>query len=187
MNCLEIQKKMTESSSFSKLSKSAQNHVEGCDECQDFYSTKPALKSLLFDALPDLEPDPRLLATVRQSVYREMDRPARSFLQWNFWPSLSFASGVAALVAVMALPMLWMDASRPGAAHGQDLLARAERVQVQTSLVGPFGKSENPLVVTDPLTSLNREYRPQIQPGSVVHVIYPVKQQKKAQRAVVHY
>jgi hypothetical protein len=179
---------MNESSSFSKLSRPAQKHVEDCVECQGFYPMKADLKSLLFDALPELDPDPRLLATVRQSVYREMDRPARSFLNWDFWPSLSFASGVAALLAVLALPMLWLAPARQGSVRGADVLARAERAQVQTSLVGPFGNNANSLVVADPLASLHREYRPQIQPGSVVHVIYPVKaQQKKAQRAVVHY
>jgi hypothetical protein len=58
---------------------------------------------------------------------------------------------------------------------------------VQTDLVGPFN-SADPLVVADSLTSLNRSYRPKIQPGSVVHVIYPFKSEKKTQqRAVVHY
>jgi hypothetical protein len=41
--------------------------------------------------------------------------------------------------------------------------------------------------VTDPLTSLHRADRPQIQPGAVVHVIYPFSTQKQPQRSVVHY
>jgi hypothetical protein len=186
MNCLDIQRQLTECSSYSQLHRSVQSHVEHCVECQGFYPTKPALRSA-FDLWPEIEPDARLLASVRHRVYEQMEKRAWGFLQFDFFPSFSFAAGVAVLLAVLGLPLLWMGANRQPAQAPQFVVVQPDRIQVQTTLVGPFQRKENPLVVTDPLTSLHRAERPPIQPGSVVHVIYPFSTQKQPQRSVVHY
>jgi len=187
MNCLEVRRHLNESSSYAKLGRAVQQHVESCVECQGAYPTRSSLKSF-FDAMPEVEPDRRLLAAVRQSIDREMDR--RAWGLFDLIPSLSFAGGVAALLAVMALPMLWLGTNEvPARAASVATVAQRESLPVQVQLVGPFTQAANPLVVADPLVSLSRSYEPQIQPGSVVHVIYPFKTEKKpdSQRAVVHY
>jgi hypothetical protein len=187
MNCLEIQNQLTTSSSFSKLSRSVQKHVEACTDCQGAYAAKPTLRALLIEALPEIEPDRRLVAAMRQKMDQEMSK--RSW-GWGFLSfdlsSLSFAGGVAALFVVLGLPVLWMGAQQNAAAPQTSTIASAERMPVPSELAGPFSGSD-PLLVSDPLTSLNQAYRPQIRPGAVVHVIYPFKAEKQAQRSVVHY
>jgi hypothetical protein len=185
MNCLEIQRQMADSSSFSKLSRSVQKHLESCVECQGLYPSRPALRTLLLRAWPEIEPDRRLLAVVRQRIEQEMEKPAWGFLRLDL-SSLSFAFGVAALLAVLALPLLWLGATRQQARSLESAAQVAERVQVRSELAGPFNSGDS-LLVTDSLTSLNRVYRPQIRPGAVVHVIYPFNPQQEPRRAVVHY
>lgn len=189
MHCLEIQNQIARSSSFSKLSRSVQNHLEHCVECQGFYPTRPALRDLLFQALPEMEPDRRLLAAVRQKVDQAMDKPAWSLFKLDF-SSLSFAMGVAALIAVLGLPLLWMGSKDPYPTRStQEVASAAQRVQVRSGLTAsPWNSTDASLLVTDSLASLHREYRPQVRSGAVVHVIYPFESKKKKQRpAVVHY
>jgi hypothetical protein len=185
MNCLEIQRQVTDSSSFSKLSGAVQKHLETCGDCQGAYPTRPLLRTLLLRALPEVEPDRRMLAALRLKIDQEMDRPAWAFLRLDF-SSLSFAFGVGMLLLVLGLPLLWIGATRQPARSLEPAVPVAERVQVRSELAGPF-TSVDPLFVADSLTSLNRVYRPQIRPGAVVHVIYPFRPQQEPRRSVVHY
>jgi hypothetical protein len=120
MNCRDIQTQLAESTSFSKLTPAVQQHVEHCVECQGFYPTKPLLKDLLEEAWPEIEPDARLLASVRQSLDREMERPAAGAFGRSGSPSIGFAAGVAALFAVLALPLAWMGGQTQGIGQGID-------------------------------------------------------------------
>jgi hypothetical protein len=187
MNCLEIQRQLADSPGYSNLSRSVQKHLDRCTECQGAYPTQPELRGLLFEALPEIEPDPRLLATLRVRMAQEMERP-RGLFQLDFLPSFSFAAGVAVLFAVLVLPLLWIKSPAQQRGSAPATMAQVERLPAQLELAGPFNNAD-PLLVADPLNSLHRAYRPQIQPGSIVHVIYPFQSKEKteSQRTVVHY
>ena len=187
MNCLEIQRQLAESISVSKLSRAAQRHVESCVECQGAYPTKPVIRDLLFDAWPEIEPDRRLLAMVRQSIDKEMDKPAWGFLSFD-WSSLAFAGGVAALFVVLGLPLLWMG-SRAVASRNPVSVAQASVVHPRAQAVGlaSFDAIEPASVSASAPEVQPVVYRPQIRPGAVVHVIYPFSADHQPKRAVLHY
>jgi hypothetical protein len=186
MNCLEIQRQLADSSSWSRLNRAVRKHLESCAECQGEYPARPALRSLLLSAWPEVEPDPRIVAAVRLRIEQEMDKPTWGFLNLDL-SSLSFAFGVGLLLLLLGLPLLWMGSTRDSARSPQPALQAAERVQVRSALAGPFN-SADPLFVTDSLTSLSHAARPQqFRPGAVVHVIYPFQPQHKPRKSVVHY
>jgi hypothetical protein len=192
MNCLEIQRQLAESFSYSNLSRNAQRHLESCVECQGAYPTKPVIRDLLFDAWPEIEPDRRLIAMVRQSIDKQMDKSAWGF--WRFdWSSIAFAGGVAALFMVLGLPLLWMG-SRAVATKPTVAVAQASvrpHVQAagfaQAAGLASFDSIETAAAKTSTPDVQSAVYRPQIRPGAVVHVIYPFRADRQPKRAVLHY
>ena len=188
MNCPEIQSQLAESLSYSKLGRAAQRHLESCVECQGAYPTKPVIRDLLYDAWPEIEPDRRLLAMVRQSIDKEMDKPAWGFLRFD-WSSVAFAGGVAALFMVLGLPALWMSSRAVAVKPAVSVAQSPVRSHIQTAGLASFdsiGPASAALSAPAPAAQ-SAVYRPQIRPGAVVHVIYPFSADRQPKRAVLHY
>jgi hypothetical protein len=187
MNCPEIQSQLAESLSYSKLGRAAQRHLESCVECQGAYPTKPVIRDLLFDAWPEIEPDRRLIAMVRQSLDKEMDKRAWGFLRFD-WSSVAFAGGVAALFMILGLPLLWMGSRAVAMKPAVVTMAQVSvRPHVQSAGLASFD-SIGPAAATLSTPGVQSAvYRPQIRPGAVVHVIYPFSADRQPKRAVLHY
>lgn len=186
MNCLEIQRQLAETFSYSGLSRTAQRHLESCVECQGSYPTKPLIRDLLFDAWPEIEPDRRLIAAVRMRIDQEMDKSAWGFLRFD-WSSVAFAGGVAALFAVLSLPLLWMGSRATTPRPAGTVVQASIQPHAQSAGLASFDLS-GPAARTSSAPDFQRVvYRPQIRPGAVVHVIYPFSADPKPRRAVVHY
>lgn len=186
MNCPEIQSQLAESLSYSKLGRAAQRHLESCVECQGAYPTKPVIRDLLYDAWPEIEPDRRLLAMVRQSIDKEMDKPAWGF--WRFdWSSIAFAGGVAALFMVLGLPLLWMSSRAVAMKPAVSVAQTSVRPHVQVAGLASFDSISPASATLSTPGVQSAVYRPQIRPGAVVHVIYPFSADRQPKRAVLHY
>lgn len=158
--CHEVQQLLSQLPLSEVLQSSSwvESHLEFCPDCQGIYPTQSSLKEL-FQVWPDLEPDLRLLQTVRGNIYREMDRLQDGNSSIRFLPSLLFATGIAALLALLAVPNNWVSLSEP-IPQGQN-----SRFRTQAGLLN------SPLSPAFRADTVNLSGSPSVLPSSILHVI----------------
>ncbi len=155
-SCREIQRVLLAELAYlggMQLDRTVESHLEHCTACQGIYPTRPPLRKFL-DAWPEIDPDPWLIQRVRGSVFREMDGHQSGLFSLGFFPTVAFATGLAALFAILSVPLFWL--STPLEQAVELPVDRAARLDARSGLASPFS-SGDPLLLTDSLTSLNQQ------------------------------